>query len=182
LCTSCGAAFAATPAATPALAPPTTQAAGRRGPPGCFGCLLWVIVAVVAIVGGAVVAYQNGIVTDRMILNALGQGPATVQVANLREDEITVRIEELERGDGGSPLHLAPMLGPFDVTTQTLERPGRYRVELSAGSTKIATCTLTVRSGDEITFGVLTRDAVIARGDASSDPRDAVVSTSSYCR
>lgn len=163
--------------------PAVPTAAKRRGGPGCFGCLLWAVLAIVVIGGGAVFAYQNGILTDRMILTALGQGPATVEVANLREDEVTVRINELERSDGGDPLRAAPTLGPFDVVTVTLERPGRYRVELSAGSTSIATCTLSVRAGDEITFGVLTRDAVVTRGnDASNDPKDAVVSTSSYCR
>lgn len=165
------------------MASPPPPAAKRRGGPGCFGCLLWAIVAVVLLGGGAVFAYQNGILTERMILSAIGQGPATIEVANLREDQVTVRISELARSDGGSPLQAAPALGPFDVASQTLERPGRYRVEFTAGTATIATCTLSVRSGDEITFGVLTRDVVVTRGnDASSDPKDAVVSTSSYCR
>jgi len=118
------------------------------------------------------------------LLNVVGLGPGSIEVDNFRDDKIEVNITQLEPPADSSSIKLSLRLGAFDVRSDTISQPGKYRVDFSTDKgAKLGTCTLNVRSGDHYQFVALPERIAINRvNNPSSVGADFVVETSSLCR
>ena len=169
--------------ATPVAAPQKSQSKSNRG---CLisGCVVLMLMCVLS-VGGGFWAYQSGAFTLNNLLNLVGLGPGSIEVDNFRDDKIEVKITQLEPAKDSSPLKISLSLNPFDIRSATITQPGRYSVDFSTveKNTKLGTCTLNVRAGDQYQFVMLPeRIAVNRANNPSSVGKDFVVETSSLCR
>lgn len=156
------------------------------------------------ILGGAgiFIALRTGALTTDRLLNVIGQGPATIEVDNLRDDSMQVAVDSLSSSSssggstsssgssgGSSPCGFSlsggcVMLNPFDVKQRRVENPGKYKVTFvdKAGAT-IGTCTLNVHGGDDYQFVALPALIAVNRGnDPSKKGPDYDIKTSSLCQ
>lgn len=182
----------ATPPATTRLAAPARRpdwaapgdvdahdlAPRRRWRPGCFTILL---VLVAALVGGAVYAYQNGIVTPRLVLNAVGFGAAEIELVNLRDDAIRADIVPATQADA---VPAAFRLAAFEIRTYRAVRPAELRITLvGADGAELGDCTLSLANADRLQIVALPDTVLIRRvADVAPVGSDLLLAQSSLCR
>jgi hypothetical protein len=182
----------AQPPATPQTAlPPPKKGGGGCRILGC-GCLgLIALLVVVAI--GVFVGLKTGKITQKGLLNAVGQGPGTIEFDNLRDDGIHVSIVQQDSSSNGSStsspgssgsLGESIDLAPFDVKIIQEQNPGKFMVTLQTKDGQpLGTCTLNLRGGDQYQFAALPQRVAVNRANnPASRGGDFVVQTSSLCR
>jgi hypothetical protein len=150
----------------------------RRWRPGCFTILL---LLVVASVGGAVYAYQNGALTPRLVLNAIGFGAAEIELVNLRDDAIRADIVPATQADAVPAVF---RLAPFEVRTYRAVRPAELRFALvGADGVELGACTLALANGERLQVVALPDTTLIRRiGELAPAGADLVLDGSSLCR
>jgi hypothetical protein len=151
----------------------------RRRRPGCFAFLLLLVIVIAA---GAGYAYQSGVLTPRLVLNAVGYAAAEVEFVNLRDARIGANIA-LDNPDGKS-FPAAIRLEPYDIATHRVVRPSGLQVTIVGDDgAPLATCLLRLRAGDRYRIVVLPDRSLVQRGDAlPANLADLVIDTSSLCR
>ena len=175
------------PVAPMARAPAPTPSQSRGGC-GCrqifLSCLV-LFVLLILVVAALFVAFTRGLITQGQLLNLAGLGPSTVEVNNFRDDEIQVTLTRIDAGSNSNAVPGDLNLNAFDVKVYLAQNPGKYRVDFveTDGSTRIGTCTLTLRGGDRYQFVALPDKIVVNRANNPSlVGADLVVATSTLCR
>lgn len=163
----------------PEPAPEPEPQPRRRRRPGCFAYLLLLLIAIVA---GAGYAYQTGVLTPRLVLNAAGFAAAEVEFVNLRDTRVSVNLALANTA--GESFPAAIRLEPYDIATHRAPRPNDLSVTVvGPDGASLATCLLRIRAGDRFRIVVLPDRSLIQRGDAApADTRDLLLATSSLCR
>lgn len=173
---------------SPARAEPPPAPMKSGGGCGCgrtlgCGCLLLVLLLVVCGVGGYW-AYTNHIVTQATLLNLAGLGPARIEIDNFRDDGINVSFSQLDANKDSSPIQGALQLNAFDVKAFHTPNAAKFRIDfVSSSRANLGTCTLSVRSGDDIQFVTLPDKIII--NNVNNPPKtgtDLVVQSSTLCR
>ena len=152
--------------------------------------LLIALLILVFVLGGAgalaVAGLRSGVITERQILTLIGRGPAEIQLSNLRDDEVTFGIAQLDVQADRSPIERSVRLRSFELATFEASEPGRYdvTVSLSRGGTSLGRCTLRVGSGDHFDLVPMPDGKIIVSraGQRPNTPSDVVVATSPLCR
>ena len=157
---------------------PDDHAQRRRWRPGCFSILL---VLVIALAGGAVYAYQNGIVTPRLVLNAVGFGAAEIEFVNLRDDAIRADIVPATQADA---VPAAFRLAAFELRTYRAVRPTELGITIvAADGSELGRCTLSLANADRLQIVALPDIALIRRmADTAPAGPDLLLAQSSLCR
>lgn len=153
---------------------------------GCVATVLVIVLLLIGVGAAGVLAYQNGIITDRMILTALGRGPADLEIVNMREDRVSVEISEVAAPADETPYRASLALDRYGADVHVLPRPGRYDIVFKRPSPaqELGRCRLGAESGATYQFIPL-RDGriIIDRTDQDSGSvREHIVATSSRCR
>jgi hypothetical protein len=174
----------------PYVVPPAAQVPARSS---VRGCLVLIVLIVLLVVGGYL-AVQSGAITATSVLktylNLTGQGRATLEVDNFRDDAIIVNLQQATTPTASSQDSFQFLAGTmklkaFEVKLLHVQNPGKYRVDFLTDKegTKLGSCTLTVRGGDQYQFFPRPDKIVVNRANNPSKVgTDFVVSTSSLCR
>ena len=131
------------------------------------------------------VAIRGGLITPKMLLTLIGQGPADVEINNFRDDSIRFSMLQLDPPKESTPNQASFVTKSFDIKNQRIEGPGRYRIDFKTetGSTALGTCILTVKSGGRYQFVLLPSSIIINRvNDPVTSGRELNVATSTLCR
>jgi hypothetical protein len=158
---------------------PPYQAPVRRGI-GCVGLTLILLGLVLVVVIGGAVAMFMGVFTPNQLLNLVGQGPAYVEVDNMRDRSITADLVVV--GGDGETTRSAD-LESFDLRTLTAGGPGLYRLTVSDSSgDSIARCTMEIGGGNQWQFVVLPETVLVVLNEQTpSRSEDLFVETSRLC-
>ncbi len=164
--------------------PAPKQSGGGCGKLLACGCLLPILLVIVAVAGGYL-AVQSGALNKDKLLGLMGRGPADIRVDNFRDDAIYVNITQLDVAKDSTPEQTTLALNSFDILAHRVQNPGRFRVDFGTtrGSANLGVCTLTVKPGDRYEFVPLPNKIIVNRANnPSSAGADYVITTSALCR
>ncbi len=150
------------------------------------GLKLFLIVLFVLLIGliGLFFGLATGILRYNDLARLIGMGPGEIYVQNLRDDLVTVTIQQAGgEGDASAPIH-EDQIGPADVRAFPERANGAWDIRfLGADGSDLGTCQLTVSGNGRYTFMVLPDIVVVSSaGQSATRGDDLVLHNSPLCR
>ncbi|HYI21264.1 MAG TPA: hypothetical protein VEX62_01380 [Candidatus Limnocylindrales bacterium] len=150
------------------------------------GLKLVVVVLFVLLVGlvGLIFGLATGILRYNDLARLIGMGPGEIYVQNLRDDLVTVTLQQADgQGDASTPMH-EDQIGPADVRAYPERASGGWDIRfLGADGRVLGACELTMSGNGRYTFMVLP-DVVVVSSAAhpATSGDDYVTQASPLCR
>jgi hypothetical protein len=169
----------------PAAQQPVVYVQQKKSRAGC--CVGGCLAVLVGLCGGIAVLYfmiQNGTITQRQILNAVGLGTGEASILNLTDGNLNVTLDPISTGtpDPYSSSSLTVPAAQSDAFVAL--SPGRYSLKFtSEADGSNSECTIKVDSGDNYSFVAVPEGVGVFREkEAPQSSEDVNVNTSPLCK
>ncbi len=145
--------------------------------------LLFVLFMLLIGLVGLIFGLATGIVRYNDLARLIGMGPGEIYVQNLRDDLVTVTIQQVGEGDASTQI-AEDQIGPADVRAYPERGSGAWDIRfMGADGSDLGTCQLNMSGNGRFTFMVLPDIVVVSSaGHSVTSGDDFVIRTSPLCR